>query len=97
MKKIPAIITTDKRGVFMGLIDESEFEKETLTDIVAEEVRMCVYWSSNVKGVVGLAHHGPDKESRITSPTKKAKLVGVTALMAMTDKALEAWRAEPWG
>ena len=52
--KVPVLITTDttKRGVFMGFIDPADADKETLE---AHEVRMAVYWSVDVKGVIGLA------------------------------------------
>jgi hypothetical protein len=51
-KKVAVLITTDntKRGVFMGLIDPKDADKETL---VADEVRMAVYWHSDVRGVLG--------------------------------------------
>jgi hypothetical protein len=93
--KVPVLITTDntKRGVFMGLIDPKDADKETL---VAEEVRMAVYWSKDVKGVVGLASNGPTKNCRITPAANKATIKGVTAVLELSDKALEAWRKEPW-
>ena len=93
--KVACLITTDstKRGVFMGFIDPKDADKETLE---AYEVRMCVFWSTDVKGVVGLAAHGPTKNCRITDPAKKAVLKGVTAVLEMTDEALAAWRKEPW-
>lgn len=93
--KIPVLITTDdtKRGVFMGFIDPDDADKETLQ---AEEVRMAVYWSTDVKGVVGLAANGPSKNCKITPAAKKAILKGVTATLEISDKALEAWRKEPW-
>ena len=96
MKKIPVLITTDKdkRGVFMGLIDPKDADKET---IVAEEVRMVIYWSKDVCGVVGLAANGPTSGCRISPPAKKATIKGVTAVMEMNEDALEAWRKEPWG
>lgn len=93
--KVPCLITTDstKRGVFMGFIDPKDADKETL---VAEEVRMAVYWSADVRGVLGLAANGPSKGCRISAATKKATLKGVTAVIELTDKALAAWRKEPW-
>lgn len=93
--KIPVLITTDstKRGVFMGFIDPDDAAKETLE---AEEVRMAVYWSHEVRGVIGLAATGPDKNCRISKPAKKAVLKGVTAVLEITDEALKAWRKEPW-
>lgn len=99
MEKVPVLITTDKdkRGVFMGLIDPEEMQKDNVTEVVAEEVRMAVYWSSSVKGVVGLAATGPDKHCKISKATPKARLTGITAMMQLTDEALKAWRSEPWG
>ena len=93
--KVPVLITTDstKRGVFMGFIDPKDSDKETLE---AEEVRMAVYWSQEVKGVLGLAASGPDKACRISKACKKATLKGVTAVIEITDEALAAWRKEPW-
>jgi len=95
MKKVPVLITTDstKRGVFMGFIDPKDASLETL---VADEVRMAVYWSPDVRGVIGLASTGPTKSCRITAAAKKATLKGVTAVLEITDEALAAWRKEPW-
>lgn len=94
--KIPVLITTDKdkRGVFMGFINPADADKEIM---VAEEVRMAVYWSSDVCGVVGLASNGPTSGCRISPPAKRATLKGVTAVMELTDAAVKAWRKEPWG
>ena len=93
--KIPALITTDttKRGVFMGFIDPKDADKET---IEAEEVRMAVYWSPEVRGVLGLAVSGPDKNCRISPAAPKVTLKGVTAAAQITEEALKAWRKEPW-
>ena len=94
-EKIPVLITTDKdkRGVFMGFIDPQDADKDTF---VATEVRMAVYWSQDVRGVVGLAAKGPSKNCRISPAATKANLKGVTATMQITDEALAAWRSEPW-
>lgn len=95
-KKIPVLITTDntKRGVFMGFIDPKDADKETLE---AEDVRMAVYWSQDVRGVLGLAANGPTKSCRITPAAKKAVIKGVTAVLEVSDKAVKAWEKEPWG
>lgn len=94
--KVPVLLTTDhtKRGVFMGFIDPSDADKET---VVAEEVRMAVYWDKTVRGVIGLASNGPGPLCRITPAAKKATLKGVTAIVELTEEALKAWRKEPWG
>lgn len=93
--KTPVLITTDntKRGVFMGFIDPKDADKETLE---AHEVRMAVYWSTDVKGVVGLAAKGPTKNCKISAAAKRAVLKGVTATLEISDEALAAWRKEPW-
>lgn len=93
--KIPVLITTDntKRGVFMGFIDPKDKEQE---NIEASEVRMAVYWSRGVKGVIGLAVTGPLKDCRISPAAPKAMIKGVTAVLEITDDALKAWRSEPW-
>lgn len=94
-ERIPVLITTDntKRGVFMGFIDPKDADKETLE---AHDVRMCVYWSADVKGVIGLAATGPTKSCKISAPAKRAVLKGVTAVMELTEKAVKAWEKEPW-
>jgi hypothetical protein len=95
-KKIAVLVTTDntKRGVFAGLIDPKDVNNETLT---IENVRMAVFWSEDVKGVLGLATNGPSKTCRITAAVSKASIKGVTAIMELSDKAVKAWEKEPWG
>lgn len=94
--RIPVLITTDnsKRGVFMGFIDPADAYKE---DIEATEVRMAVYWSSDMKGVLGLASMGPSNSCKISKAVDKAIIKGVTAVMQISDEALINWRKEPWG
>lgn len=93
--KVAVLITTDstKRGVFMGFIDPKDADKETL---VADEVRMCIFWDKDVKGVVGLAATGPTKNCRISKAAKRATIKGVTAVLELTDEAIKAWKKEPW-
>lgn len=73
--KVPVLITTDstKRGVFMGFIDPKDADKETLE---ALEVRMAVYWHTDVKGVLGLAATGPSKNCRIPLAWKQTVMIG---------------------
>ena len=94
--KIAVLITTDstKRGVFAGFINPEDTDKE---NIVVEELRMCVYWSQDMKGVLGLASMGPSSSCRISKAVKKASIKGVTAVVELSDEALAKWRKEPWG
>ena len=92
---IPVLLTTDntKRGVFMGYINPKDADKET---IEVYDLRMCIYWSADVKGVIGLAATGPSENCRITKAAKRALIKGVTAVVELTDTALKAWKKEPW-
>lgn len=94
-KKIPVLITTNKdlRGVFFGYIDFEDADKDT---IYAEDIQMCVYWSANVCGVLGLAASGPLKGSRVTQPVKRGKIKGVTLVAECSKEAVKAWKSVPW-
>ena len=94
--KIPCLITTDnaKRGVFMGYINPDDADQEI---IEAEEIRMAVYWSKDMKGVMGLATMGPSNTCRISKAVPKAIIKGVTAVMELTKEAEKNWKKEPWG
>lgn len=85
------VVTTAHKGVFAGLGVPSDAENIELT-----EARMCVYWSTNCKGVLGLASAGPTKSCKIGPPVQKIILRGVTAVIEATEDAAKAWRAQPW-
>ena len=84
--KIAVLVTTDssKRGVFAGFIDPSDVDKQTME---ISELRMCVYWSTDMKSVLGLASMGPSKICKISKAVKKATLQGVTAVIELSDEA----------
>jgi len=88
------VVTTDKdrRGVFGGELLPSKNGKTVLRN-----ARMAVYWSSDVHGVLGLAANGPSHTCRITPMVPRIEFDGVSAVMDMTDEAVEAWAKEPWG
>lgn len=92
-KLTPCLITTDKRGVFMGYINPDSRQEKTVS---AQSVRMVVYWSADVHGLFGLAANGPTKSCRVTAPAPSCTLHGVTAVIDITEKAEKAFRAEPW-
>lgn len=89
--KIPLVVTTEHKGVFFGY-------GEVTTDKVIrlENVQMCVYWSQEVKGVVGLAANGPTKNCRIGPIAPAITLQGVTSVLECSSKSEEAWKAQPW-
>jgi hypothetical protein len=92
-KKRIVVVTTDKdrRGVFCGdLVSEEEGV------VVLKSARMAVYWSTETKGVLGLASIGPQKGSRITPVVPKIKLNGVTSVIDCTKEAVKKWGAGIW-
>ena len=92
MKRRFVVVCTDKRGVFGGYTTDS-----TVDPIILTDAQMCVYWSEDVRGVVGLAVDGPSKNCRITKPASKMECHGITAVFDCTKEAEDAWRSRPWG
>lgn len=92
-KQRPVVVTTEHRGVFFGFLDGQD---DTAKTLAISEAQMCVYWHSDVNGVVGLAVTGPTKRCRVTPAAPKITLQDVTAVMDATDDAVAAWKARPW-
>ena len=88
---VPLIVTTEHKGVFFGLGRLTEKKIIRLAD-----AQMCVYWSSDVKGVLGLASTGPTKTCRVGPPVPSITLQGVTSIMEVSDVAAAAWKTTPW-
>ena len=88
-----AVVCTEKRGVFAGVIENQDEDKGTIT---LKDARMCVYWCADVKGVLGLASKGPVYGCRITDATPSIDLVGVTAVIECSKEAKEAWKKGLW-
>lgn len=91
MKLQPLIVTTAHKGVFFGYGTPNGE-----TTIRLERARMCVFWSTDVKGVVGLAATGPTKGCRIGPAAPAITLRDVTAVMEPTNDAVKAWEEQPW-
>lgn len=89
----PVVVTTEHRGVFFGYLngDDSNGKVVSIT-----EAQMCVYWSADVQGVIGLAVTGPSKSCKVTPAAPKITLQGVTSVMDATDDAAKAWKVRPW-
>ncbi len=90
-QQIPLIVTTAHKGVFFGYGTPT-----TDKTIRIERVRMCVYWSSDVKGVLGLAATGPTAGCKVGPEVPAMTLQDVTGVMEVSDKAEAAWQKEPW-
>lgn len=88
---IPLIVTTEHKGVFFGYGTPTSNKT-----IRIEQAQMCVYWSADVHGVVGLASKGPTTECRIGPPAPALTLQGVTAVMEISEEAAAKWKKQPW-
>lgn len=86
----PVMVTTAHRGVFFGYANETSGEQIALT-----RARLCLYWSADVKGFMGLAANGPTKSCRI-GPPADITLRAITAVLEVTPDAVAKWEAAPW-
>ena len=85
------IVTTEHRGVFFGYATETDGETIKLA-----RSRLCLYWSSDCNGFMGLAASGPTKGCRI-GPRADITLRKITAVLEVTPEAVRAWEEAPWG
>lgn len=89
-KSRAVLITTAHRGVFFG------YASSTDGDIVhLKDARLCVYWSADVKGFMGLAANGPTESCRI-GPPADIEVRAVTSVVEATPAAEAAWLKSPW-
>ncbi len=93
--KRPVVVTTEHKGVFFGYCTKAT-EDTLARTITLTDAQMCLYWSSEVKSVMGLASVGPSNTSRVSSPVPKITLTDTTSVMDATDKAVTAWQQRPW-
>ncbi len=86
----PVLVTTAHRGVFFGYADKTD----GLT-VKLQRARCCLYWSTDVKGFLGLAATGPTASCRI-GPAADIELRAVTSVVEVSETAAAAWEASPW-
>lgn len=91
--RIAVLVTTEFRGVFFGWIDPAAINAENIT---LTECRNCIYWSADVKGFIGLAVTGPNKNCRVGPSVPEFLARKVTAVARCTFEAVKAWEGEPW-
>lgn len=85
------MVTTVHKGVFFGYYDHEHGDTVTLTN-----ARNCTYWSKAMKGFMGLAAYGPDKECKIGPKVPTLQLRNITAIIDVTAAAMKAWESAPW-
>ena len=89
-KSHAVLVTTAHRGVFFGYADKIDGET-----IALKKARLCVYWSADVKGFMGLASSGPSATCKI-GPAADITLRSITAVATVTPAAVAAWESAPW-
>jgi hypothetical protein len=85
------VVTTEHRGVFFGYASDTSGDPITL-----KRARLCVYWSTDVKGFMGLASGGPTKGCRIGPAVEEIELRKITSVIAVSPEAVKLWEAAPW-
>ena len=85
------LVTTAHRGVFFGYATATDGET-----IALKRSRLCVYWSADVKGFMGLASGGPTSGCRIGPAVELIELRSITAVLAVSPEAVKAWEGAPW-
>ena len=90
IKERAVIVTTSHRGVFFGYATETGGET-----IALRAARLCVYWSSDLRGFMGLASNGPNKSCKI-GPAADIELRDITAVVEVSAKAVDQWEKAPW-
>lgn len=85
------IVTTEHRGVFFGYASDTTGDTITLS-----RARLCVYWSSDVRGFMGLAANGPSKTCRI-GPPATITLRKITSVVEVGQpEVIAKWESAPW-
>ena len=87
----PLVVTTSHRGVFFG------YGNPTTDSIIRiTKARMCVYWSADVKSVLGLAATGPSKSCKVGPPVPAITLRDVTSVIEVSKEAAAKWESGFW-
>jgi hypothetical protein len=85
------VVTTEHRGVFFG------YATNTVGDpITLKRARLCLYWSADVKGFMGLASSGPSSGCRIGPAVEEIELRKITSVIAVSAEAAAKWESAPW-
>ena len=92
-KLIPVLVTTEFKGVFFGYAPRGEVGPEKLR---LENARLVVRWSSDVRGVFGLAANGPTAGCRIGPSVPAVTLFKITSVSEVFEAAAKSFEDAPW-
>lgn len=85
------MVTTAHRGVFFGYATETQGEVLTLT-----RARMAVYWTADLRGILGLASAGPGRGCKISNAVPSMDLRAITAVVECSPEAIANWEKGIW-
>ena len=84
------LVTTAHKGVFFGYATETGG-----TTIRLRAARLCVYWTADLRGFMGLASSGPQKGCRI-GPAADMEVRDITSVSECTPEAVAQWEKGIW-
>lgn len=84
------IVTTAHKGIFFGYSSDTSGAM-----IKLRSARLCVYWSSDLRGFMGLASQGPSENCKI-GPAANIELRDITSVVEVSKEAIERWEKAPW-
>lgn len=84
----PVLVTTEFRGVFFGLADDTSGD-----DITLLKARNCIHWTSANGGFGGLASEGHAKGARIGAVVDKIDLRKITSVSEVSAEAAAKWES----
>ena len=89
-KERAVLVTAAHRGVFFG------YATDTSSDVIKLRAgRLCVYWTSDLRGFMGLASHGPSSDCKI-GPAADIEVRAITSVVEVSKEAVEQWEKAPW-
>lgn len=83
----PVIVTTAHRGVFFGYADDIDGET-----IALKRARLCIYWSADMRGFMGLAAMGPSASCKV-GPAADITLRNITSVLDVNADAVRRWES----
>lgn len=90
-KERAVIVTTAHKGIFFGYATETGG-----STIKLRAARLCVYWAADLRGFMGLASAGPNKNCKI-GPAVDIEVRDITAVVECTPEATANWEKGFWG
>jgi hypothetical protein len=89
-KERAVLVTTAHKGVFFGWATATGGATIKLRD-----ARLCIYWSVDLHGFMGLAAQGPNSNCKI-GPKADIELRDITSVSEVTAEATERWEKAKW-